>query len=151
MTKLFRAFVVLPAFLLAASSFAGDRGTADDAKAMVKKAVAFLKANGKEKTIAALNDPKGAFVDRDIYITVCDMNGVVLAYLQNPNVIGKDTSGLKDAKGKEFVKDILSQAKAKGAGSTSYVWLNPVTKELQGKTTYFEKADDMVFSSGYYN
>jgi signal transduction histidine kinase len=151
MRKLFRALAVIPAFLLAASAFAGDQGTADDAKAMVKKAVAFLKANGKEKTIAILNDPKGGFTDRDIYITVCDMKGVVLAYVLNTKVVGKDVSGLKDANGKEFVKDIINQAKVKGAGSTSYIWLNPVTKELQTKTTYFERADDLIFSSGYYN
>jgi signal transduction histidine kinase len=152
MKKLFRTLLILPVFFVAVAAFAAsEHGTAEDAKAMVKKAVAFYKANGKEKTFAALNDPKGAFVDRDIYVSVYDMHGVVLAYMQNAKLIGKDVSGLKDGDGKEFIKDILSQSKAKGAGSTSYKWPHPVTKELQGKTAYFEKVDDMVFSSGYYN
>lgn len=129
---------------------AADVGTAEEASAMVRKAVAFLKANGKEKTLAEVSNAKGQFVDRDLYISVYDMNGTVLAHGTNPRLIGKDVTALKDADGKEFIKEILSKAKAGGKGNADYKWPNPVSKEIQAKTVYFEKADDLVFSSGYY-
>jgi cytochrome c len=149
MNALFRTLVVSAA-LIAAPAFAADHGTQAEATAMVKKAVAYLKANGKEKTLAEVSNNKGQFADRDLYISVYDLNGTVLAHGANAKLIGKDVSALKDADGKEFIKDIIGKAKSAGKGTSDYKWPNPVSKEIQAKTVYFEKADDMVFSSGYY-
>ena len=55
-------FVLAICFTLgiAGASFAAvERATAKEAEAMVKKAVAFLKANGKEKAIPEFNNNKG--------------------------------------------------------------------------------------------
>lgn len=142
--------ICLTALFLSSSALAADRGTGDEATGMVKKAVTYLKANGRDKTLAEVSNPGGQFVDRDLYISVYDMNGKVLAHGANAKLIDKDVSALKDADGKEFIKDILAQAKAGGKGKSDYKWPNPTTKEIQAKTVYFEKADDMVFSSGYY-
>ena len=149
MKALFRTLAVSAALIMAAPAFAAD-GTQEEATAMVKKAVAHLKANGKDKTLAEISNNKGQFVDRDLYISVYDLNGTVLAHGTNGKLIGKDVSALKDADGKEFIKDIVGKAKSAGKGTSDYKWPNPVTKEIQAKTVYFEKADDMVFSSGYY-
>ncbi len=148
--KLIQSALFAAAFIASSSALAAELGTAEEATAMVKKAAAFLKANGKDKTLAEVSNPKGQFVDRDLYISVYDMNGNVLAHGTNPKLIGKDVSALKDADGKEFIKEILSKAKSSGKGNADYKWPNPVSKEIQPKTVYFEKADDMVFSSGYY-
>lgn len=150
MKAVFRTLAVSAALILSASAFAGEHGTKEEATAMVKKATAFLKANGKDKTLAEISNNKGQFVDRDLYISVYDMNGTVLAHGTNGKLIGKDVSALKDADGKEFIKDIIGKAKSAGKGTSDYKWPNPVSKEIQAKTVYFEKADDMVFSSGYY-
>lgn len=150
MKALFRTLAVSAALIMAAPSFAAENGTQEEATAMVKKAVTYLKANGKDKTLAEVSNNKGQFVDRDLYISVYDMNGNVLAHGTNAKLIGKDVSALKDADGKEFIKDILGKAKAAGKGTSDYKWPNPTTKEIQAKTVYFEKANDMVFSSGYY-
>jgi cytochrome c len=148
--RIFISAIALAFASVAPFASASEFGTSAEATAMVKKATAFLKANGKEKTLAEVSKGNGQFVDRDLYISVYDMNGNVLAHGTNPKLIGKDVSALKDANGKEFIKDILGQAKANGKGQADYVWPNPVSKELQPKSVYFEKADDMVFSSGYY-
>jgi cytochrome c len=150
MKALFRTLAVSAALIVSAPAFAAEQGTQDEATAMVKKAVAHLKANGKDKTLAEVSNNKGQFVDRDLYISVYDLNGTVLAHGTNAKLIGKDVSALKDADGKEFIKDILGKAKGAGKGTSDYKWPNPVTKEIQAKTVYFEKANDMVFSSGYY-
>jgi cytochrome c len=150
MKKLLQAMVCSTALIMSAAAFGADQGTAEEATSMVKKAVAYLKANGKDKTLAEISNNKGQFVDRDLYISVYDMSGKVVAHGTNAKLIGKDVSALKDADNKEFIKDILAKAKAAGKGKADYKWQNPVSKEIQNKSVYFEKAEDMVFSGGYY-
>lgn len=136
-------------WLIWGSVLAADLGSKDEAVALVKKAVAALKANGKDKTLAQVSEKGGPFADRDLYISVYDSTGKVLAHGANARLIGKDVSELKDADGKEFVKDILGKAKAGGKGTSEYKWPNSVTNKIELKTVYFEKSDDLIFSSGY--
>ena len=64
--------------LLAISGLALAAGaTKDEAVAMVKKAVAAINTEGAEKVYAEISDPKGPFVDRDLYIVVLRMDGLV--------------------------------------------------------------------------
>ena len=65
------------------TALAADVGTKDEATAMVKKAVGFIKANGADKAYAEFSNPKGQFVDRDLYIAVYDMTGKCLAHGAN--------------------------------------------------------------------
>ena len=53
---------LLVALLFSASAFVVQAATPDDAKAFAEKAVAYWKANGKEKAVAEFNNPKGQFV-----------------------------------------------------------------------------------------
>jgi len=52
--------------VLGYSSYAADQGTKEEAVAMVKKAIDYIKANGNEKAFAEFSNPKGQFVDRDL-------------------------------------------------------------------------------------
>jgi len=65
MRKVFAGIFIL--FLVASSAYAQDRGTAAEAKSLLSKAVAYYKANGQAKALAAFNDPKGNFVSKDLY------------------------------------------------------------------------------------
>jgi cytochrome c len=130
--------------------FAGEHGSAAEAEATVKKAVAFVKANGRDKLLAEVSNPKGQFLDRDLYLSVYDMKGTVLAHGVDPSLVGKDVSALSDPDGKPFIRNILLQAKEKGKGREDYKWTNPNSKEYQAKQTYFEVVDDLIISCGYY-
>src|ERR1700741_4809438 len=101
--------IVLAVFSIVSSGAAGaaDKGTPDEAVAMVNKAVALVKAKGREAALAEFNNPKGAFVDRDLYIFVIDKDGVTLANGVNARLIGKNVMQLKDADGKYFIKSFL--------------------------------------------
>ena len=79
-------------------AWAQDRGSAVEAKALLDKAVAYYKANGQPKAFAAFNDPKGAFVSKDLYIFALDMDGKILAHGANAALIGRDMMGAKDAR-----------------------------------------------------
>ena len=129
---------------------AGERGTPEEAKGLVKKAIAFYKANGKDKTMAALNDPKGAFIDRDLYVFVHDDKGIYFAIAPKPNFIGKDLSGVKDANGKLIVKEQLDVLKTANDMWQEYDWQNPVSGKIEHKKTYCEKLENLHFCSGAY-
>ena len=51
----------------------------DDLVAYVKSAVAYARANGKEKALAAFNDPEGQFVRGELVMMAFDYNGTNLA------------------------------------------------------------------------
>ncbi len=129
---------------------AQDKGTPAEAKAMVKKAVAFMKEVGKEKTLAEVNNPKGKFIYKDLYVFVIDMDGVELAHPFTPALIGKNLMNMKDADGKSYVKERASIAKEKGSGTIDYRWSNPQTKKVEKKQAYFEVVDNMIINCGYY-
>ena len=148
--KFFTAAVAALGFFHAGVALASDKGTAPEATALVKKAADYMKANGKEKAFAAFNDPKGAFIDRDLYIFVFDMNGKTLAHGTNPKLLDKNMSELRDADGKYFIKEFLQVAGTKGSGWIDYKWTNPVTKAIEPKSTYIEKHGDVLIGCGIY-
>lgn len=151
MKKFFQIVVFsLCSFALCSSALAGEKGTADEAVALVKKAIAYIKANGKEKAYAEFQSAVGAFRDRDLYIFVDDLNGNVLAQGANPKLVGLNTLQLKDIDGKFFVRDFIELAKTQGKGWIQYKWPNPVTKIIEQKATYVEKFDDLVVGCGIY-
>jgi cytochrome c len=145
-----KMLAVLLAVALVCGTSLAQKSTPADAEAMVKKAIAFLKANGKDKTLAEVSDPKGKFVVGDLYVFVYDMNGKCLAHGGNAKMIGKDLIEMKDADGKAFVKERIEIIKAKGKGWQNYKWNNPVSKAIEDKTAYIEKADDIIFGCGAY-
>jgi signal transduction histidine kinase len=129
---------------------AAENGTASEAQVLVGKAVAYLKANGKDKALAEFNNPKGQFVDRDLYVFVLDKDGVTLANGVNPKIVGKNVSDMKDQDGKFFIKDLLGVGNGKGSGWVDYHWPDPVSKKVRPKSTYVEKSGDWFICSGVY-
>jgi cytochrome c len=124
--------------------------SAAEATALVDKATAFYKANGKDKAFAEFSNSKGPFVKGELYIFILDLNGVVLAHGANEKLINKDLSQLKDVDGKLFIQEALQTAKSKGSGWVDYKWTNPTTKKVEGKSTYVKKVDEIIFCCGIY-
>lgn len=151
MKKLFLA-VCISLFLLgmAGITVAAEFGTPAEAEAMVKKAIAYYKANGENKAFAEINNPKGQFTDRDLYIFVYDINGKCVAHGFNAKMIGKDLIEMKDPDGKYFVKERIEIAKTKGKGWQDYKFTNPVSKRIEQKTAYIERVGELVFGCGVY-
>ncbi len=132
---------------------AAERGTRDEAVAMVKKAAAYVKEVGKDKALAEFSNPKGKFVDRDLYLFAISTSGdgTELANGANPKLVGKVMLELRDADNHYMVKDFLAVANGKaGAGWVEYKWPNPVTKAIDAKITYIEKVGDMLIACGVY-
>ena len=67
-----------------AAAMAADGANKDDAVAMVKKAVAFIKEQGPEKAYPEFTNKDAKFIDRDLYVVVYQLDGKVLAHGSNP-------------------------------------------------------------------
>nr|WP_315428722.1 cache domain-containing protein [uncultured Albidiferax sp.] len=129
---------------------AQDKATAAEATAMVKKGVAFIKANGKDKGAAEISNKAGQFVDRDLYLVIYALDGTVRAHGANEKMVGKNLIDLKDVDGKEFVKERMEMAKSKGTFWQDYKFTDPTTKKIAPKSMYCEKLDDAVVCGGIY-
>jgi len=125
-------------------------GGMDDAKAMVKRAVAYVKYQGREKAIAEISKPRGMFDRGELYAFAYDMQGVMLAHPKNAELIGKNLLDVPDSEGKLFRKEIVQKARSKGWGWVDYKYLNPETKEMEFKTTYCRAVADLIVCCGTY-
>lgn len=131
---------------------AGDHATKEEAQAMVKKAIAHLKATGVEKGYADISNKKGPFIDRDLYIVVYGLDGKCLAHGANDKQIGRDLIDLTDIDGKYFVKERVALAKSKPAGFwQDYKFTNPVSKKVEPKVMYCEKLGETAVCGGVYS
>ena len=124
--------------------------TKDDAVATVKKGIAFIKANGKDKGYAEVSNKEGQFIDRDLYLVVYGLDGTVRAHGANGKMVGKNLIDLKDVDGKPFVKERVELAQSKGTFWQDYKFTNPVSKKIEPKQMYCEKLDDAVVCGGIY-
>jgi len=149
----------LPMYTLAALIFASVAFSADKAPltkeekatALVEKGMAFIKANGKEKAMAAFIDAQGKFIDGEFYIFAFTYDGMCLAHV-NPKLVNKNQIEMVDADGKEIFKLFADIAKTKGKGWLDYKWPNPTTKKIQEKSSFIMNVDgaDYYIGCGFY-
>ncbi|MFA4906573.1 MAG: cache domain-containing protein [Candidatus Margulisiibacteriota bacterium] len=131
-------------------SLAADAGTKEEAVAMVKKAIEYIKANGNDKAFEEISNPKGQFVDRDLYAVVYDMNAKCLAHGQKKSMVGKELIDFKDVDGKEYMKERLELMKKGQTAWQDYKFMNPVTKQIEPKSMYLERFGDLIVGCGIY-
>lgn len=149
--KMFLSAAAISLSLFALPAYSAEKGSAAEAVAMVKKAAALIKSDGKEKAYAAISDPANKdFHDRDLYIYVYDMNGIAVAHGVNPKLVGKNLLDMKDNEGKAMIQEMVKVAQGKGSGWVDFKWPNPVTKAVEAKSGYVEKAGDVLVGSGIY-
>ena len=137
--------VCVPA--LASPASAGDKGTPVEAQALLDKAAKAM-GEGEAKALAAFNDPKGGFVDRDLYVFCFDAGGKITAH-RDAKMVGVDATTLKDPDGKEIGKAMMETAK-KGGGTVEYRWPNPVSQKVEAKVSFIKKAGSQSCGVGAY-
>jgi hypothetical protein len=132
-------------------AFKVDRSEARErAMDLVRKGIAHLRVTDRETACRDFEDRNGPFVKGDHYLWVCDVNGIVLANVSEANARGRNTVKLKDARGKLFVEEILRTARERGKGWVEYHWRNPLTNQIEPKSSYFERAGEVILLCGIY-
>jgi cytochrome c len=152
-----RKFLIAQAIALGAvfgtggAMAAGDqRVTAKEAEALVKKGVAFIKSNPREKALKEISSNKDVWVDRELYLVVYAMDGTALAHGTSPKMVGKNMLDLRDADGKEHIKERVETAKTKASFWQDYRTLNRDNKKIEPKSMYCERANELIVCGGIY-
>jgi hypothetical protein len=143
--------ILLSLLLCMGAAFAaGERGTPDEAKVLALKAVALIEAQG-DQSFPVIDDRTGPLVDRDLYITVLDRQGVMRASGFNKNLVGTNTWEAEDPDGKKFVQEFWKVvANDSHEGWLSYRFVDPVTRKIAQKRTYLHQVGDYVVTCGSY-
>jgi cytochrome c len=130
-----RLAIAVAALCVAGVAVAQERGTKDEAKAMVDAALAHIQKVGKAKALDDFTHDKADWTKKDLYVMAYDTQGIALAHGGNEKLVGKNLSALKDGNGKLIIAGLQAVA-AKGGGWFDYDWPDPLTKKLMPKSTY---------------
>jgi cytochrome c len=133
-----------------ASSFASEFGTKEEALALVEKAEAFIKSVGTEKAVAALIADPAQFRDRDLYISVVDIQGMRLFHGQNPKLIGKTMVGSVDVNDKPYGNQMIEVANTTRSGWVEHAYKDPITSKVLPKITFVKRVDNVFVTCGIY-
>jgi hypothetical protein len=143
---------------LSSTAFAqqpGQFGNADQAKAMLVKAVAAVKAD-KTKALDMFNKGEGGFLDRDLYVFCNNVSDGISVAIGNTNakqLLGTDGRTQKDSTGKAFGMELYAAGQKPEGQMTevSYMFVRPGpdTKPVP-KVSFVARAGDIYCGVGYY-
>jgi len=130
-------------------------GTADEAKAMLIKAVAAVKAD-KAKALDMFNKGEGGFLDRDIYVfcgNVSDGKTVATGNPSRKQNLGGDVRTLKDSTGKPYGAEIYAAYQKPEGEITEVSYMLPrpgANKTPVPKLSFVTRVGDLGCGVGYY-
>jgi hypothetical protein len=141
----------IPLFMIGAlptPSSAAESGTAAEAKAMLERAVAALKANQSD-ALAKFQKGEGGFKDRDLYVFCIGPDGTWSAH---PDLKGQRVKDWVTSNGKAPAEEMFKEAKEGTVSEKSYLFHRPGAAKHEDvpKVTYFTKVGDQVCGVGYY-
>jgi signal transduction histidine kinase len=126
---------------------AADFGTAEEAKAMLERAVAAV-SEDKAKALDMFNKGEGGSKDRDLYVFCANASDGTLT--AHPTMKGEPLQDIKGKKGYPLGKEIVQQATEGTIKEVTYWWPRPGTDKPLEKTSYYTKVGDQICGVGYY-
>jgi Single Cache domain 2 len=152
-----RTFMIAAAAALtfSAAVFAQQGGTAEEARAMLDKAVAAVKAD-KTKALDMFNKGEGGFLDRDLYVFCGNATDGTIVANGNPQAkqfLGTDVRNRKDSNGKAYGQEVFA-AGQKPEGQitevTDYLFPRPSGPKPVPKNSFVTRVGDLYCGVGYY-
>ena len=129
---------------------AGDTGSAEEAKAMLERAVAAIKAD-EEAALTGFTEGSEGFKDRDLYVFCGDAaDGTMTAHGANAALVGQSLRDIKDKAGKPIGEEFYTVAEEGEFNVVEYVWPRPGETEPSPKASYVTKAGGQICGVGYY-
>jgi hypothetical protein len=147
MKPVLSSLLLATALLSAPAVYAAGQATPEEAQAMAIKAADYLKSAGPDKAFPEFDAKDGPWHDRDLYVTVQDSKGIMVAHGTNPGLIGKPMLDLKDVDGKAFNREIQQ---IKESGWVDFKWQNPLTKAVEPKKMYEVRVGEYIIGVGAY-
>ena len=140
---------------LSANALASDLGTREEALALLKRAVAVLKAD-TPRALDLFTSGAGGFIKKDLYVFCGGPDGMLTAH---PHFMGGNIRSYKDKTGKAVGEEIYAQAtdgeykeivyKAPRPTSASTAVTAEAAEQVD-KASFFTKVGDNICGVGYY-
>jgi signal transduction histidine kinase len=105
----------------------------------VKDAVGQIEKKGAA-AFPQFHDPTGPFIAKDAYIFVFDMKGIDLVNPGFPNLEGRNLLDLKDAQGKQLIREMFEVVQTSDSGWVDYMWPKPGESVSTQKSAFVSKA-----------
>lgn len=126
------------------------QGTAEEAFAMVARAIAFRQQCGSlDGFVRNVTQSETGFFDRDMYLFVLDHKGTYLAFGGNHAKVGTRVQDIAGIDGDSLMKAIAAQAQAE-PGWVEYDIVNPVSGQVQAKMSFVQQLDGVFVGCGVY-
>jgi hypothetical protein len=126
-----------------------QQGTAEEAVALVQRAVAHRRHTSKDVYLRDLTDATKGFFDRDMYVFALDENGRYVAFGGNPAKVGTRVQDIAGIDGQGLLQSIVDQADRE-PGWVEYDITNPTTGKVQSKMSFVQKLDGLYVGCGVY-
>jgi signal transduction histidine kinase len=132
----------------------GEKATKEECVTKVKEVAKLAQEKGVNFAIEAVMAPKSAYVWKDSYVFIVDVNGKVLAHPTSPKMVGQNAMGWKDSNGKLYVAEYVQLGKEKGEGWVEFMWVVYATKDIKPKQCFVYRApgtDALILAGVYVN
>lgn len=126
-----------------------QQGCAEEALALVERAVAYRQKTSKEQFVRDITKPANGFHDRDMYVFILNSSGAYLAFGGNPAKVGTRVQDIAGIDGDGLLDAIVSQAERE-PGWVEYDITNPSTGKVQTKMSFVQQVDDLFVGCGIY-
>lgn len=136
----------LPFLVTGALAQDSSFGSADEARAMLERAVAAIQAD-EAAALEAFRTGGDGFKDRDLYPFCGGPDGMFTAH---PSLTGKSLRSLQDKTGKALGEEIYATATEGSIAEVAYMWPRPGETDPVQKISYVTKVGDHVCAVGYY-
>jgi signal transduction histidine kinase len=135
-------------FTAGSSVPAAQYGTAEEAKAMLDRAVDAVKED-KTKALDMFNKGEGGFKDRDLYVFCANASdGIVTAHPYGQK--GKQLREILGKKGYPLGQEMMQKASEGTIKEVTYWWPRPGSDKPLQKTSFYTKVGDQICGVGYY-
>jgi len=133
---------------MSCGAVAAERATAEEAQAMVARAIEAYKAEGKA-AFSKMTVPSTEFRDRDLYVFVIGPDHKVVAHGLDATRIGRDVTKFVDPDGKAYGKEFIAKANESGSW-VEYKFRDPITDKMLRKSSWIVLHDGYIFGAGIY-
>ncbi len=148
MRKIAFAFALLPLLLAGLPAQAQSLGTAAEAKAMLDRAAAALKA-GEAAAVANFAAGTDGFKDRDLYVFSFNMTDGKFTAHPNANIMGADIRALK-VKDDPLGQRIFDTVKEGQILTVDYLFPKPSGGDPVPKQSFVTRVGNVGAGVGYY-
>jgi signal transduction histidine kinase len=118
------------------------QGSADEARAMVDRAVKLIHERGLQAAAEQFRSAQGGFLDRDLYVFVTDRDGRYHVHGAKPAMEGKLVHEVPGIDGDRFARE--SWAATTGNHWVEYSIINQQTGKVQPKASYVVAISDRL-------